>query len=85
MSGKRVNDRSELAFHHLIQLMERQSDAMVGDAVLRKIVRANFLGAIPGFDLAAALGSNCFVLLGLFHFVKTRAQHPHGLRTIFDL
>ena len=45
------------AVDHLGQLVERQVDAMVGDAPLRKIVGADALGAVAAADLAAPVGS----------------------------
>jgi len=41
-------------FHDLRQLVERQVDAMIGDARLRKIIGTDALGAIAGADLAFA-------------------------------
>ena len=34
MSGQRIDDRVELAFHHQIQLMQGQPDAMIGQPSL---------------------------------------------------
>src|ERR1700680_1853596 len=53
---QRVDERSELAVHHFGELVQRQADAMVGHAILRKIVRANFLRAVAGLDLSKPLG-----------------------------
>ena len=36
----------EVAVHHIGQLVQRQIDAVIGDASLRKIVGADALGAI---------------------------------------
>src|ERR1700723_3412432 len=58
---------------------------MVANAILRKIVGANFFAAIAGFDLVAAFSGDRLVLLGLFLFVKTGAQHAHGFGAILDL
>src|SRR4029077_4227100 len=80
-----VHKRAKLAFHHQIELVEREIDAMVCDAVLREIVSADLFGAIAGLDLSAALGGDGFMLLGLLHFIETRAEHAHGLGAIFDL
>ena len=67
------------------EIVERNLDAVVGDAVLREIVGANFFGAITGLDLAAALRSQSRVLLFLLHFVETGAEDAHGLGAILDL
>jgi len=36
--------------------VQGQADAVIGDAILRVVVGADFFGAVAGFDLAAALG-----------------------------
>src|SRR5579862_7341676 len=43
--GERFDQRLQLSIHHRFELMQRESDAMVGDAVLRKIVGANLFAA----------------------------------------
>ena len=60
---QRVDEGSQFAVHHFGELVQREADAMVGDAVLREIVGANFLGAVARLDLAQALGGDGFVLL----------------------
>ena len=57
LGDQRVDDLVQrLARHHLVDLVERQVDAVVGDAALRKIIGADALGAVAGADLALALG-----------------------------
>src|SRR5215470_2560514 len=46
---------SRRAVHHAIQIVKREADAVIGHAVLRKVVSANFFFASAGSDLAAAL------------------------------
>src|SRR5882757_2974044 len=58
---------------------------MIGDAILREVVGADFFGAVAGFDLAAAFGAESGLLFFQFHFVEARAQNAHGLSAIFDL
>ena len=41
-----------LALDHLVELMQRQADAMIGHAALRKIIGADALRAVAGADLA---------------------------------
>src|SRR5579883_382261 len=85
MGSKAVHERGELAFHDVIELVQGQADAVIGDAVLRKIVGANFFGAVAGFDLAAALGNDGGLLLLQFQFIESGAENTHGLGFIFDL
>src|SRR5262245_3322783 len=66
------------AFQDLIELVQRQADAMVGDAPLREIVGANALRAIARADLALALRGPRLGRLLALELIKTRAQHLHG-------
>jgi hypothetical protein len=43
----------QLAFHHIAEVVQRQADAMIGDAILREVIGADFFGPVSGFDLAA--------------------------------
>ena len=55
LRGQRVDQLAErLACDHLRQLIEREVDAVIGDAALRKIIGADALGAVAGADLLAA-------------------------------
>src|SRR6266404_4642992 len=65
--------------------MQGQADAVVGHAILRVVVGADFFGAVAGFDLSAALGSEGGLLLFHFQFIEAGAKDAHGLGAIFDL
>ena len=56
MRDQSVHERAELAVHGFGELMQGEIDAVVGHAILRKIVGADFFGAVAGLDLAAAFG-----------------------------
>ena len=57
LGHQRLDDFVErFAFDDLRQLVERQIDAVIGDAALRKIIGADALGAVARADLALALG-----------------------------
>ena len=62
MRNERIDQRPDLSVHAFGELMQREVDAMVGDTILREIVRANFFGAIAGFNLALSLCSEGGVL-----------------------
>src|SRR5205085_2201434 len=49
-----LHDGVEVAVEHLVQVVRLVAGAVVGDAVLRKVVRADALGAVDGAHLAAA-------------------------------
>src|SRR5260370_29672365 len=80
-----IHERSEFAMHHFGELVYGQTDAVITDAVLRIIVRPNFLGAVTSFDLSPALGSDSGLLLLHFHFIETSTKNTHGLGAILDL
>src|SRR6185503_13104100 len=63
MRDERIDERIEVAFHHEIELVDRQADAVIGDAVLFEVVSANLFGAIAGADHRASLARECVVLL----------------------
>src|SRR5215469_4065943 len=85
MTHQAIHEGSKLAIHHFGELMDCQTDAVVGDAVLRIIIGPNFFRAVTGFDLTAAFGGDGGLLLFEFHFVKAGTQHAQGLGTVFDL
>src|SRR5579871_164638 len=85
IGDERVDDLVHLAIHHEIELMEGESDAVVGDAVLREVVGADLLAAVAGAYHAAAFSAERGLLLLEFDFVETGAQHALRLGTILDL
>src|SRR5215831_7837708 len=70
------------AFQHLLELVQRQADAVIGDPPLREIVGADALRAVARADLALALrGPRVGRLLAL-QLIEARAQHLHGKAAI---
>src|SRR5690242_4219470 len=65
--------------------MQGKPDAMIGHAVLREVIRANFLAAVTGADHAAALGSDFLLLLFELDFVQARAKHSLRFGAVLDL
>ena len=57
-----VGHRLQIAGDDLIELVQRQADAVIGHAVLREVVGADPLAAIAGADQALALGRPLGVL-----------------------
>src|SRR5579883_1985036 len=51
---ERADELFEMPVHDLIELVEREVDAMVGDAALREVVGADALGAVARADLELA-------------------------------
>ena len=79
VGGQRLDERLQLAFHHLIQLMQREADAVIRNAILREIIGADLLAAVAGAHHAAPLRADFFLLLLELHLVEPRTQHAHGL------
>src|SRR6185312_7131827 len=79
------DQRLKFPVHDLLQLMHGQADAMVGDAILGKIVGADFFAAVTGAHHGLALFGQRILLLLYFHFIKARSQHTHSLFAVFDL
>jgi len=63
---QRPDQFPEIAVDHAVQIVKRQADAMIGHAVLREIVGADFFFAPAGTDLAAALRAVFLRFLALF-------------------
>ena len=53
-----VADLGHIAVHDEIDFVQRQVDAVIGDAALRKIIGADALGTIAGADQRLALGES---------------------------
>src|SRR5436853_3558948 len=73
------------ALEHLLELVQRQADAMIGDASLGEIVGADALRAVAGADLALALrGPRIRRFLPLL-LVEPGAQDLHGEAAVLML
>src|SRR5947207_118777 len=65
----------EVAFHKPIQIVKSKPGAVVGNAVLRKVVSADFFFAATRSDLTPAMGRIFLRFFTLFGFEQTRAQN----------
>src|SRR2546427_11812785 len=59
-----VDQGVEVAVHHLLKIVNRVVNAVIGDAVLGKVVRADLLGSVAGAHLGPSLAGACRFLLG---------------------
>jgi hypothetical protein len=50
-----IDELVEVAVEHAGEIVARQADAMVGDAILRKVVGADLLAAVARLHLGAAV------------------------------
>ena len=71
---ERIDDLVQIAVEHLIKLIERQADAVIGHAVLREVVGAYLFAAVTAADLALAAGVVFLVVGVLLLLQKTAAQ-----------
>lgn len=80
-----LDHRVQVAVQDLVQVVRLEADAVVGDAVLREVVRADLLGAVDGADLAAAgvRGLPLGLLLGRGE--QPGAQDAQGLLLVLEL
>jgi len=42
VGGEAVDERGEFAFHYVRELVKREANAVIGDAILWEVVGANF-------------------------------------------
>src|SRR5713101_9849000 len=78
IGDQRIDQFAErFAFEDLWELVQREADAMIGHARLRKIISADALRSIARSDQTAPLGGARRVLLLPLHVVEPRAQNCH--------
>src|SRR5262249_51243263 len=82
---ERVDQLVQIALEHGRQAVQREPDAMVGDAGLRKVVGSNPLAPLTGPDLALPIRSDRRLLLLLGALQEPCLEHTHGLRAVLDL
>src|SRR5690606_22399756 len=81
----RVDDGLEGAVHHLVEVVRLEPRAVVGDAVLGEVVRADPLGAVHAADLALARVGGLRRELLLLLREQAGAQHAHGGLAVLQL
>src|ERR1700722_6900686 len=67
-------DLPQLAFEDLVEVVDGQLDAVVGDAALAVVVGADLLGAIARADLGGAVGSQLGLLFGQSSLIQPGPQ-----------
>ena len=75
----------EIAGHHACQIVRGQSDPVVGDARLREVVSADFLGAVAGAYQRAAMGGIRLLLVAELLLVEFGTEDLQGELLVFDL
>ena len=85
VARERLDDLVEIAVEHPVEGMHRETDAMVGDAIVLEVVRANLLGPPAALHLITTRGRNLGVLPVLLGLQQPRAQDPHRLLLVLEL
>src|SRR5262249_53432266 len=75
LGSERVDDVVELAVHDAVDLVERQVDAVVGDAALREVVGADALRAVARADQGLARRGGLRRELLLLLVLDARRKH----------
>ena len=83
--GERVGDLVELPGEHLVERVQREADAVVGDAVLLVVVRADLLGAPAALHLAAPGRRQLRLLALALGLEEPAAQDAHRLVLVLQL
>src|SRR5215207_7899062 len=82
---KRLDHRVQVAIQNLIKVVGLESDSVIGDAILWKVVGTNALGTVDGSNLTTAgRGGSA----GSFFFSgcrQPRPEHPHRLFAVLQL
>src|SRR5207249_6965356 len=80
-----VDDLVELAVQDLLQAVDRQADAVIGDPALLEVVGPDLLAAVARAHLALPLAGDLLLLFLERHLVEPRPEHLHGLLAVLDL
>ena len=62
---RRIDDLIQIAVHDLVQIMDRQANAVVRAAVLREVVGADLFAPVAGTHLPLPVGIDGVLLLFL--------------------
>src|SRR5688572_2589284 len=85
MRRKRVDERVDAAVHHAIELVQRESDAVIGDAVLGEVVGSDLVRAVARFHHTASFVANGGILLLALDLEQPAAKDLERLRAILEL
>src|SRR5882762_1400311 len=82
---QRFDNGLQLTVHHFGELVDREADAVVGDAVLREVVGADLFTAVARADHGFAFLRQSFLLPLHFDFVEAGTQDSHAFFAVLDL
>jgi len=75
--GERVEQFIEIAVNHLLELVEREVDPVIGDAALREVVGSNALGAVARADQRLPVCSLTGLRLAHLPVLQPGGEHLH--------
>src|SRR5258708_572189 len=79
LGEQRLRQLGKIAVHDVVDLVEGETDAVVGDPSLRKIIGADALGTVPRADQGFARGGFLGLLLAQLPVLDACRQHREGL------
>lgn len=82
---QRVGDRLQVAGNHLVEIMHREANAVIGHPILREIVGANAFATIARANEALSLGRPFGLLFLQFEIVNAGSQFAERLILVFEL
>src|ERR1700694_2436617 len=82
---ERFDEWLDFAVQHLGQLVQCEIDSVIGDAILRIVVRADLGGTITGADLCLPHARAGSFLLRNLRVEEARAEHFHGFELVLEL
>src|SRR5436190_22164770 len=85
IGGKRLDDLVEIAVEHAVERVHRETDAVVGDAVVLVVVGADLLGTTATLHLVASRRAHLVGLPVLFGLQQPGAQDAHRLIAVLQL
>src|ERR1019366_8240172 len=80
-----IDDGLQAAFHYQIELVQCETNAVIGKAILREVISANLLAAVARTNLLLALLGQFGILFFHLHFIEAGTQNAHALVAILDL
>src|SRR6266853_6562428 len=80
LGEQRLRQLGKIAVHDVVDLVESETDAVIGDPSLRKIVSADALGTVPGADQGFARGGFLGLLLAQLPVLDARRQRSEERR-----
>jgi hypothetical protein len=77
LRSERIDHWIKIAHQHILQLVQRKADAMVGDAIFFEVLGANFFAPSALANLGLALRRHLFGLLVFTQLEQARTQYSH--------